>query len=76
MANFKPQMSYSVGSGKYESIAFKDYKEAVSKLNYHLGLSEDGIVTICRSRRNEWGEWLEHWQVVDGKKQIVKQGWN
>jgi hypothetical protein len=32
-------------------------------------------VTVCRSRRGEWGEWFEHWKLDDEKLSIIKYGW-
>ena len=34
-----------------------------------------GQVSVSRSRRGEWGEWFEHWELVNNKPKIVKQGW-
>ena len=32
-------------------------------------------IHVFRHRRGEWGEWFEHWSLVNGKPKIVKQGW-
>jgi hypothetical protein len=41
----------------------------------YLPLSLDDEISIHRSRRGEWGEYFEVWQLVNGKPTIVKQGW-
>ena len=89
MANFKPQVSYMTLSSKldyergrlrctspYVQEAFKTYAELKKKmrviLENHIG---ERPVAVYRSRRGTWGEWFEHWQLVNGKPTIVKQGW-
>jgi hypothetical protein len=31
---------------------------------------------VLRSRRGEWGEWFERWKMINGKPQIIKEGWS
>jgi hypothetical protein len=39
--------------------------------------SIDEYVSVYRSKRGEWGEWFEHWQLdSNGKPVIIKQGWS
>jgi hypothetical protein len=42
-------------------------------LEEHIG---DRPVFVVRSRRGEWGEWFEHWELINGKPTIVKKGWS
>ncbi len=38
-------------------------------------LSEHDQVEVTRSRRGEWGEWFERWELIEGKPTITKQTW-
>lgn len=88
MANFKPQVSYVTkdsqrdywnGTRKsmYITERFKTYRELLKKLPTILEHSIDVYVSVVRSKRGEWGEWFEHWQLDDDNKPvIIKQGWN
>jgi len=33
------------------------------------------LAIVTRFRRGQWGQWFEHWEEVDGKLKIIKQGW-
>ena len=90
MANFKPQVTYMTLSSKldyqnsrygvrspYKTERFNTYVELKKALkdrilHDHIG-SEP--VFVSRSRRGEWGEWFEKWELVNGKPTIIKQGW-
>ena len=37
---------------------------------------DEDYVSVVRSRRGQWGEWFEHWKIIDGKPTIIKEGWN
>lgn len=82
MAQFRPSVSYVIegenGFGKYKTIYEKNYK--IVKKNILTYLNECWLtepkVNVYRSRRGEWGEWFEHWQLnSEGKPVIVKEGW-
>ena len=90
MSNFKPQVrymttdslhDYNVGrygvTSEYATKSFKTYTELKKALkdyilHNHIG---DDYVVVNRSRRGEWGEWYEKWELVNGKPTIIKQGW-
>lgn len=88
MANFKPQANFVTresynnhrqnGVSPYVTKPFKNYaelKRALPKiLEEHLEYADEPIA-VYRSRRAQWGEWFEHWDMVNGKPTIVKQGW-
>ena len=88
MANFKPQVSYITkdsqrdywnGTRKSMTITerFKTYRELLKKLPTILEDSIDEYVSVNRSKRGEWGEWFEHWQLDSSRKPvIIKEGWN
>jgi hypothetical protein len=51
------------------------YEKVKQNLKRYLDNATDATVEITRSRRGEWGEWFERWELVDGKKKIIKQTW-
>jgi hypothetical protein len=86
MSNFKPQASYisdeSIrdyrnGYSKSELIykRFKTYVELKRNLKTMLEESFNDVVSVSRSRRGEWGEWFEKWELINGKPKITNQGW-
>lgn len=90
MSNFKPQVTYTTNESlrdyrngmrkhSYKVLSYKTYRELVKDIKNVLAVSidEDDYVSVCRSKRGEWGEWFEHWQLAsNGKPRIIKQGWN
>lgn len=86
MSNFKPQASYisneSIreyrnGSKKSEVNykRFNTYAELKKNLTEMLNESINDVVSVSRSRRGEWGEWFEKWELINGKPKITNQGW-
>lgn len=91
MANFKPQVTYVTEQSQrdywnspsyarksmYIVERFKTYQELLKKLPVILEDSIDVYVSVVRSKRGQWGEWFEHWQLDSSRKPvIIKQGWN
>jgi hypothetical protein len=87
MSNFKPQVTvittetrrdyaniYGKGS-PYKTIQYPTYRELVKNMKRHLEENLEANISVSRSRRGEWGEWYEVWQMVDGKPTIIKKGW-
>jgi len=68
--SWKPQITVD---GK-TTIA-RNYKEIKRTMQSLLDDSENGIVSVLRSRRGEWGEWFEKWGLLNNKPVILKQGW-
>jgi len=87
MSNWKPQITVITresiresqnhygNKSPYLQIRYATYKELKKNLKKHLEENVEATVPVSRSRRGEWGEWFENWQLIDGKPQIVKQGW-
>lgn len=87
MANFKPQVTYMTNDSArdyfnsnrrsmYITEQFKTYTELKKKLREILSnhVGEDPVF-VSRSRRGEWGEWFEKWELINGKPTITKKGW-
>ena len=90
MSNFKPQVTYMTSSSlndyrsersrvtsPYKTERFNTYAELKKALkdyilHNHIG---DDEVFVSRSRRGQWGEYFEKWELVNNKPTIVKQGW-
>ena len=86
MSNFKPQIRVITqesnrdywnrqGKSQYLFIRYPTYKELKKNLMKHLLENLEPQVAVSRSRRGDWGEWFENWELVGGKPKIVKQGW-
>ena len=86
MPKFKPQASFATdesirdyrnGYRKSREITnvYPTYDKLRRGMKAMLNASIDDIVYVSRSRRGEWGEWFEHWSLVNGKPKIIKQGW-
>jgi hypothetical protein len=55
-------------------IRFATYRKLKSSLKEYL--QHQSKIFVSRSRRGEWGEWYEHWELNHkDKPYIVKQGW-
>ena len=54
---------------------FKNYESLKKSMQRLLDNATDNSIEIVRSRRGEWGEWFERWELVKGKKKITKQTW-
>jgi len=87
MANFKPQVtvitnetrreyanSYGKGS-PYKTIRYNTYRELLKNIKKHLDENLEATICVSRSRKGQWGEWFENWQLIEGKPTIVKKGW-
>ena len=85
MPNFKPQISYITeesiravyGKSGSRTITkrFDTYAKLKKSLKAILTSNLDEYAVVSRSRKGEWGEWFEHWILVNGKPKIIKQGW-
>jgi hypothetical protein len=87
MSKFKPQATFVTRKGIRD---FQNgYRKTISDVNIYptygklkkelptlLKSSHDNFVSVVRSKRGEWGEWYEHWMLVNGVPTIVKEGWN
>ena len=78
MANFKPGfwVLTDKSTRKNEYVNAKTYRELKKKIKEYLPLSLSGEISVHRSRRGDWGEWFEVWQMRQNKPTIVKEGWN
>lgn len=87
MSNWKPQITVITresiresqnhygSKSQYKHIRYATYKELKRNLKKHLEENVEDTVSVNRSRRGEWGEWFEHWALINGKPKIIKQGW-
>ena len=71
-----PQIHVNV-SYKTKYLFYKTYRELVKNLSKVF--NEYGVksIFVVRSRRGEWGEWTERWEMDHRAKPfIVKSGWS
>ncbi len=87
MAKFPPQVSFitedsirQYHNGERKSRTNVNVYPTYAKLKRSIGAvlreSHDECASVVRSKRGEWGEYFEHWELVNGKPTIVKEGWN
>jgi len=60
---------------RYEYHEYPTYEKLKKDIANHLKNSLEEHISVSRSRRGEWGEWYEHWKMIDGKPKIIKSGW-
>ncbi len=86
MGNFKPQLLYTTNrsiddyyahrrNSMYIRETYKTYRELKKDLPRVLAETNEAYISVYRSRRGEWGEWFEHWALINGKPKIITQGW-
>ena len=90
MSNFKPQVTYTTSESlrvywnspsyarksMYIVERFKTYRALKKALPEILAKSQDVYVSVSRSKRAQWGEWYEHWQLNSERKPvIIEEGW-
>ena len=77
MPKFKPSVRINLRNFKSEWKTYPTYRELRRNLIADLKESYGNEVSVSRSKRGEWGEWFENWQLdFDGKNAtIIKQGW-
>jgi hypothetical protein len=87
MAKFKPEITYMTeesyqdynqGRRKspYKVLQYSTYAELKKDLKAILKVALKNHASVSRSRRGQWGEWYEHWQLnFENKPVILKEGW-
>tara|TARA_R110000851_G_scaffold196444_3_gene347425 strand:+ start:17938 stop:18219 length:282 start_codon:yes stop_codon:yes gene_type:complete len=61
---------------KYIVTQFKNYVELKKELKDICEKNIDPTgVQVIRSRRGNWGEWFEIWELSDGEPTIAREGW-
>jgi len=87
MSNFKPEVrvitaetvreynNSNRSKSAFISIQYPTYKELKKNLLKHLKENIEPTIFVNRSRRGNWGEWFENWQLVGGKPKIINSGW-
>ncbi len=77
MQSKKPWASYRSISGTNECRVFDTYNLLLKEMRAMMHDSMDNIISVTRTRRGEWGQWFERWQLdPDTKKPtIIKQTW-
>lgn len=87
MANFKPQALFTTTSSIHEYCnrqrnsmyirkTYKTYRELLKDLPNILAETNEDYISVYRSRKGCWGEWFEHWALVNGKPKKIHEGWS
>jgi hypothetical protein len=75
MPNFKPSIRINNRNFTASYRTFNTHKELKRNLLQALQDSYDHEVSVSRSRRGNWGEWFETWELNNGNPRIIRQGW-
>jgi len=76
ITQWKPQVSYVDRYDERKHFIVKTYAEVRRKMAEYLDESQNREVYVSRSRRGQWGEWVEYWGFnAERKPVITKQGW-
>jgi len=84
MAQFRPQFTvyrnennrHLFGVGILSKvIMFPTYRELKQKMVSVMKEYSNNEICVSRSRRGEWGEWFEYWNLHGDKVVKGKEGW-
>ena len=70
MSSIRWQPGYWLGKEYKRFPTYRLLKKALPE-----DLKEQNIIYVSRSKRGEWGEYFENWELIDGKPKKVKEGW-
>ena len=70
ITQWKPQVTING-----QTTSFDTYRELVRNMKLLLLRSNNNEVCVSRSKRGQWGEWFERWQLQGGKPTIIKACW-
>jgi len=76
MSRITPQAHINIGyKTKYEFFkTYQELKKQIPNLFVKYGVKS---ILVLRSRRGEWGEWFERWEMdYRAKPTIIKSGWS
>jgi hypothetical protein len=77
MALIKPQIHLSKSNGSTEYLHYKTYhKDLLPKIGGLLKKADVNTLTVYRSRRGQWGEWFEEWELINNVPKIIRKGWS
>ena len=70
MTQWKPQVTING-----QTTSFDTYRGGLRNMKLLLERSVDNEVCVSRSKRGQWGEWFERWQLQCGKPVLIKACW-
>jgi hypothetical protein len=72
--NYSGEFDKHICNGSIQK-SFGTYAEVKRRMRDLLEISNDNEVCVYRHRRGEWGEWFEHWSMINGRPEITRSGW-
>lgn len=70
-----PQAHVTI-EGKNEVTWERTYAKLKPQIKDLIKKSDDDHLYVYRSKRGDWGEWFERWELENGKPTIIKEGWS
>lgn len=69
--------NYRYSNSKRDAVwvEFSTYAELKRNIKKYLLETNEPHISVYRSRRGEWGEWVEKWELSNGKPKITNAGW-
>ncbi len=75
MKVFSPIVYIDQEYGVTTTYVVDRYRKVLKNIRKYLEMSSTNKVTVTRYRRGQFGEWFEWWRMVDGRPEIVWEGW-
>lgn len=61
--------------GDLVRVEYSSIRDLRRDMKAQLEASADGEIHVARSRRGQWGEWFEVWDLWAGKPRLLREGW-
>ena len=67
---------YPYDTPNHKTVWYKTYRKLKADLKRLMREYSVDTVTVYRSRRGEWGEFYEKWELSGNKLYLIKSGWS
>jgi hypothetical protein len=71
----KPWLTYQADHYESKDVEFDTYAELKKHIAHYIKISHTWSIDVTRTRRGEWGQWFETWELKDGKPVMIKETW-
>ncbi len=75
MSNRRSKRPWLSHSGSEYDFIYPTYEELKKDLKKRINESPDGVVDVIRTRRGEWGQWFEKWELINNKPRLIEETW-
>lgn len=71
----RPSILSNQANGVLKRFEYKNLRKLRKDMRRQITQSIDGEIHVARSRRGNWGEWFEVWDMCAGKPRLLREGW-